>query len=114
MTDQQQYAATGERSDHALGRWLRERLPTAATVREFVILFAVTTFLLLYGLVPTFGGDQLGLVGADEPRYAQVAREMLAAHSDACHAVTRRTRGSSAPVFPREMRAALMARSRSD
>ena len=58
MTDQQQSAATGERSDHALGRWLRERLPATATVREFVILFAVTTFLLLYGLVPTFGGDQ--------------------------------------------------------
>ena len=56
MTDQQQSAAVGERSDHALGRWLRERLPTGATVREFVILFAVTTFLLLYGLVPTFGG----------------------------------------------------------
>lgn len=87
MTDQQQSAATGERTDHALGRWLRQRLPTAVTVREFVILFAVTTFLLLYGLVPIFGGDQLGLVGADEPRYAQIAREMLTAHSEACHDV---------------------------
>jgi 4-amino-4-deoxy-L-arabinose transferase-like glycosyltransferase len=85
MTDQQQSAALGERTDHALGRLLRQRLPTAVTVREFVILFAVTTFLLLYGLVPIFGGDQLGLVGADEPRYAQVAREMLTAHSEACH-----------------------------
>jgi hypothetical protein len=56
-------------------------------VREFVVLFAVTGFLLLYGLVPIFGGDQLGLVGADEPRYAQIAREMLTAHSEACHAV---------------------------
>src|ERR1700722_6718088 len=87
MTDQQQSAAIGERSDHALGRWLRERLPSAVILREFLILFAVTTFLLLYGLVPTFGGDQLGLVGADEPRYAQIAREMLAAHSEACHEV---------------------------
>jgi 4-amino-4-deoxy-L-arabinose transferase-like glycosyltransferase len=52
---------------------------------ESVILFAVTFFILLYGLVPMFGGDQLGLVGADEPRYAQVAREMLEAHSAACH-----------------------------
>jgi 4-amino-4-deoxy-L-arabinose transferase-like glycosyltransferase len=47
---------------------------------EFVVLAVVTLFLLLYGLVPIFGGDQLGLVGADEPRYAQIAREMLAAH----------------------------------
>jgi len=29
----------------------------------------MTTFLLYYGLVPLFGGDQVGLVGADEPRY---------------------------------------------
>ena len=54
---------------------------------EAAILLAVTAFMLLYGLVPFFGGDQLGLVGADEPRYAQVAREMLQAHSDACHEV---------------------------
>ena len=56
---------------------------------EFVVLLGVTLFLLLYGLVPIFGGDQLGLVGADEPRYAQIAREMLQAHSDACHAAAR-------------------------
>jgi 4-amino-4-deoxy-L-arabinose transferase-like glycosyltransferase len=64
---------------------------------EFVVLFAVTFFILLYGLVPAFGGDQLGLVGADEPRYAQVAREMLEAHSQACHA-------ANAKVFPRSLR----------
>src|ERR1700756_2482383 len=96
MTDQQQSAAIGERTDHALGSWLRQRLP-AATIREFVILSAVTTFLLLYGLVPVFGGDQLGLVGADEPRYAQIAREMLTAHSEACHAV-------NAKMVPRSLR----------
>ena len=28
-------------------------------------------------LLPCFGGDGLGLVGADEPRYAQIAHEML-------------------------------------
>ncbi len=33
--------------------------------------------------MPIFGGDQLGLVGADEPRYAQIAREMLQAHTPA-------------------------------
>lgn len=53
---------------------------TAATVAEFVTLLAFTIFFLFYGLVPYFGGDVIGLVGADEPRYAQVAREMLARH----------------------------------
>ena len=47
----------------------------------------VSAYFLLYGLAPYFGGDQLGLVGADEPRYAQIAREMLAAHSADCHEV---------------------------
>jgi len=60
-------------------------LPEFAAPQEFVILLIVSIVLLLYGLIPVFGGDQLGLVGADEPRYAQVAREMLAAHSEACH-----------------------------
>ena len=57
---------------------------------EFVVLLAVTAFLLFYGLIPIFGGDQVGLVGADEPRYAQIAREMLHAHSDICHQVNAR------------------------
>jgi 4-amino-4-deoxy-L-arabinose transferase-like glycosyltransferase len=90
MNDSQQPAASGERIeriDHTAILWLRQRLPSLATAREFIVLFAVTGFLLLYGLVPVFGGDQLGLVGADEPRYAQIAREMLTAHSNACHAV---------------------------
>ncbi len=47
------------------------RLPKRRT------LFCLTAFFLFYGLVPIFGGDGIGLVGADEPRYAQVAREML-------------------------------------
>jgi len=50
-----------------------------------VVLLLATTFLLFYGLVPILGGDQMGLVGADEPRYAQIAREMLEAHSETCH-----------------------------
>ncbi len=69
--------------------WLRslKELPELAAPGEFIILLSVTIFLLLFGLIPVFGGDQLGLVGADEPRYAQIAREMLAAHSQACHEV---------------------------
>jgi len=84
---QQQPAVSGTRNLHAASLWLRQKLPNQTTVLEFIVLFAVTTFLLLFGLVPLFGGDQLGLVGADEPRYAQIAREMLTAHSDGCHAV---------------------------
>jgi 4-amino-4-deoxy-L-arabinose transferase-like glycosyltransferase len=53
---------------------------------EGFILLAVTAVLLGYGLSPLTGGDRLGLVGADEPRYAQIAREMLAVHDKACDA----------------------------
>ncbi len=48
------------------------------TAREVFSLVGVSSILFFYGLVPVFGGAGLGLVGADEPRYAQVAREMLA------------------------------------
>ncbi len=72
-----------------LPTWLRElrRTETVCSGIEFVILIAVTAYFMLFGLVPYFGGDRLGLVGADEPRYAQIAREMLAAHSTDCHEV---------------------------
>lgn len=73
------------------------RHPDAVAAREVVLLILISGFLLLFGLVPRIGGDQLGLVGADEPRYAQVAREMLEAHNDACHA-------AKAKIIPRSMR----------
>lgn len=41
---------------------------------EIAIVIALCAFLYIYGL------DAFGLVGADEPRYAQVAREMLQKH----------------------------------
>src|SRR3984957_16686391 len=99
MDHTQTSAASGATSHRAPIQWLRQHidLPTSTTVREFFILSVVTTFLLLYGLVPIFGGDQLGLVGADEPRYAQIAREMLTAHSEACHEV-------NAKMVPRSLR----------
>jgi 4-amino-4-deoxy-L-arabinose transferase-like glycosyltransferase len=43
-------------------------------IREWVLLAGFCVFLFFYGL------GQFGLLGADEPRYAQVAREMLARH----------------------------------
>ncbi len=58
----------------------RSRFPAVGEISEAVTLFCMTAFFLFYGLVPIFGGDGLGLVGADEPRYAQVAREMLVRH----------------------------------
>src|SRR5271168_2750821 len=39
--------------------------------QEWIVLVVVCGFLFFYGL------GAFGLVGADEPRYAQVAREML-------------------------------------
>ncbi len=72
-----------------LTRWAQtiRQNPNFANPGEFVVLILVGCFLLLYGLAPHVGGDQLGLVGADEPRYAQVAREMLAAHDQTCNAL---------------------------
>ncbi|HWZ52414.1 MAG TPA: glycosyltransferase family 39 protein [Granulicella sp.] len=90
MTDTPQSAARGAELCALPDRSPLERLRDACqrarrgVTAEFVILFAVTLFLLLYGLVPYFGGDRVGLVGADEPRYAQVAREMLEVHADVC------------------------------
>jgi 4-amino-4-deoxy-L-arabinose transferase-like glycosyltransferase len=66
-------------------RGWRWRLPSWATVVEAVVFLAFSLFFLLYGQTPWTGGAGLGLVGADEPRYAQIAHEMLdrfdAAHS---------------------------------
>jgi 4-amino-4-deoxy-L-arabinose transferase-like glycosyltransferase len=55
----------------------RRRLPNWATVCEAAVFLVFVIFFLLYGTTPIFGGDGLGLVGADEPRYAQIAHEML-------------------------------------
>ncbi|MFY9908712.1 MAG: glycosyltransferase family 39 protein [Candidatus Sulfotelmatobacter sp.] len=44
---------------------------TNRTRADFVLLVGFCAFLFFYGLA------QFGLIGADEPRYAQVAREML-------------------------------------
>jgi 4-amino-4-deoxy-L-arabinose transferase-like glycosyltransferase len=77
--------ASGERR-HPAAAWVHAKIQSLRNESpwEFVILVLMTTFLLFYGLVPLFGGDQVGLVGADEPRYAQIAREMLRAHNQIC------------------------------
>ena len=98
-TDFPQPAIPGARSEHALVTWIRRHVETffGQSPWEFVVLILATSFLLFYGLVPVFGGDQIGLVGADEPRYAQIAREMLHRHNETCNEV-------SAKVFPRSPR----------
>ena len=95
MTDQPQPASRAtspgptsfkSTSTNPIASWLHELLrgPTFASPWEFLVLILMGSFLLLYGLAPYTGGDQLGLVGADEPRYAQIAREMLALHDQTC------------------------------
>jgi 4-amino-4-deoxy-L-arabinose transferase-like glycosyltransferase len=86
LTAPPQSAAPGERKPHAAVAWLRSRYMSLRgdSPWEFVTFLIVTGFLLFYGLVPFFGGDRVGLVGADEPRYAQIAREMLQAHNRLC------------------------------
>jgi 4-amino-4-deoxy-L-arabinose transferase-like glycosyltransferase len=59
-------------------------MPRGSTLLEAAIFLAFTIFFLVYGLTPLLGGDGLGLVGADEPRYAQIAHEMLV-HFDSAH-----------------------------
>ena len=44
---------------------------TARTRTDVLLLAGFCAFLFFYGIA------QFGLIGADEPRYAQVAREML-------------------------------------
>ncbi len=68
---------------------LRKRLPKWSTVCEAAVFLAFTLFFLIYGVTPMLGGDGLGLVGADEPRYAQVAHEMLS-RFDAAHTIKER------------------------
>jgi 4-amino-4-deoxy-L-arabinose transferase-like glycosyltransferase len=66
----------GSSAPESSARW-RKRLPRWATVCEATVFVLFAVFFLIYGLTPLLGGDGLGLVGADEPRYAQIAHEML-------------------------------------
>jgi 4-amino-4-deoxy-L-arabinose transferase-like glycosyltransferase len=52
-------------------------MPRWTTISEAAVFLAFSIFFLVYGVTPILGGDGLGLVGADEPRYAQIAHEML-------------------------------------
>jgi 4-amino-4-deoxy-L-arabinose transferase-like glycosyltransferase len=62
----------------------RKLLPSWGTTCEVAVFLLFAVFFLTYGLTPLLGGDGMGLVGADEPRYAQIAHEMLG-RFDAAH-----------------------------
>ncbi len=74
------------------------RIPGVEPALEAATLFCVTAFFLFYGLVPLLGGDGLGLVGADEPRYAQIAREMLT-RLDRAHGIRQRMDAFITPIL---------------
>ena len=76
----------------------RRRLPSWATTFEVAVVLAFVLFFLLYGLTPILGGDGLGLVGADEPRYAQIAHEMLD-RFDSAHTLGDRLRACVTPYL---------------
>ena len=76
----------------------RKRLPRWATVCEASVFLAFALFFVLYGQIPLLGGDGLGLVGADEPRYAQIAHEMLA-RFDSAHTLKARLSACVTPYL---------------
>lgn len=76
----------------------RPRLPRWGTVREASVFLGFALFFLLYGQIPLLGGDGLGLVGADEPRYAQIAHEMLV-RFDSAHTIKSRLSACVTPYL---------------
>jgi 4-amino-4-deoxy-L-arabinose transferase-like glycosyltransferase len=76
----------------------RTWLPSWATACEAAVFLAFTVFFLTYGLTPLLGGDGLGLVGADEPRYAQIAHEMLV-RFDSAHTLKARLSACVTPYL---------------
>jgi 4-amino-4-deoxy-L-arabinose transferase-like glycosyltransferase len=76
----------------------RKRLIRWATVAEAAVFLLFTVFFLAYGLTPLLGGDGMGLVGADEPRYAQIAHEMLV-RFDSAHTLADRLSACVTPYL---------------
>ena len=76
----------------------RKRLTRWANLAEAGVFIFFTVFFLAYGLTPLLGGDGLGLVGADEPRYAQIAHEMLS-RFDSAHTLADRLSACVTPYL---------------
>ncbi len=75
-----------------------KRLPRWAAACEASVFLLFSLFFILYGQVPLLGGDGLGLVGADEPRYAQIAHEMLV-RFDSAHTLKARLSACVTPYL---------------
>ena len=73
-------------------------LPNWATFCEASVFVVFAVFFILYGVTPLLGGDGLGLVGADEPRYAQIAHEMLV-RFDSAHTIKDRLSACVTPYL---------------
>jgi 4-amino-4-deoxy-L-arabinose transferase-like glycosyltransferase len=67
-------------------------------IAEGAVFLTFAVFFLAYGLTPLLGGDGLGLVGADEPRYAQIAHEMLG-RFDSAHTLSDRLSACVTPYL---------------
>jgi len=76
-------------------RW---RLPCWATFCEASVFVVFAVFFIIYGVTPLLGGDGMGLVGADEPRYAQIAHEMLS-RFDSAHTLKERLSACVTPYL---------------
>jgi hypothetical protein len=79
------------------GHRLKQLISWPAT-REGAVFVFFAVFFLAYGLTPLLGGDGLGLVGADEPRYAQIAHEMLG-RFDSAHTLVARLSACVTPYL---------------
>src|SRR5258708_40214852 len=55
----------------------RKRLPNWAAIPEAAVFLAFAIFFITYGETPYLGSDRLVLVGANEPRYANIAHQKL-------------------------------------
>ncbi len=89
---------TSEQSAPDLPAAARKRLPSWPVVREAAVFVIFAVFFILYGVTPILGGDGLGLVGADEPRYAQIAHEMLV-RFDSAHTLKERLSACVTPYL---------------
>lgn len=73
-------------------------MPSGPALREGVFFAVCAVFFIIYGVTPLLGGDGLGLVGADEPRYAQIAHEMLG-RFDSAHTLKERLSACVTPFL---------------
>ena len=82
------------------GSWWHQRwhMPRWTTLSEALVFLCISIFFLVYGVTPLLGGDGLGLVGADEPRYAEIAHEMLV-RFDSAHTLEERLSACVTPYL---------------